>query len=215
MSLNKLLFEGKVGEGLDLEVKSIATSTGSGSIIRGALTVVGVSDLQGNVTCERNLTVVDKAELFGDLKLGFPSKRALFDGVLTPAQRNLNGQAGNVSNLGGVENWNFQNYGNLLKINGQFVGSIPNAVANSFYVDFTLPLGYTSSTIGREVACGAGYNAVPGVDTQPYVLSSCLTLTSNTVRIFYTTGNGLPARVINAQNVFMFDMTLRNIVYTP
>ena len=65
MSLNKLVYEGLVGDGLAIECRSIATATGSGSIIRGDLTVVNQSVLQSAVTCETTLTVVGNQRNFG------------------------------------------------------------------------------------------------------------------------------------------------------
>ena len=58
MSLNQILIEGKKGDGLNIECKSINSAIGSDSLFRGQITVEGISDLQGDVTCEQSLIVV-------------------------------------------------------------------------------------------------------------------------------------------------------------
>ena len=80
MSLNKIQINGLVGSGLDIECKSINTSFGGSSLIRGVLTVEGIADLQGDVTCESSLTVVGNTDFFGRTLLHRPLTS--FSGVL-------------------------------------------------------------------------------------------------------------------------------------
>jgi hypothetical protein len=179
--------------------------------------------------CENDLTLeadlyVDEIHADGDIKtfglvdceqLKLSQRTVTLNGILTEAERNLVGQAGNVENVGGIEEWTYQKYGDTLMIQGQFVASIQNAGANYFYVEFTLPSAYISTDLNRQMGGGAGSNIVGGVDTQPYVLNSVTTETATTVRLYYHTGDGSPSRVINAQNVFMFNIALRSIFLAP
>ena len=87
MSLNKILLEGKTGDGLDLEVRSISTAQDAGSLIRGSLTVQGLTDLMNNTTCEEKLDVVGVSNLYGGMTLN--SKKVLMDGSQLYAQQVL------------------------------------------------------------------------------------------------------------------------------
>jgi len=111
MSLNQLLINGKIGEGLDIECKSVSTSVGSGSIMRGDLTVLGITDLQGTVTCEDSLTVVGNQRNYGNMINYRPV--SLFSG-------NLGSTPISVDNL----------INGIVVIDSDFVGSFTMSLSN-------------------------------------------------------------------------------------
>ena len=215
MSLNKILIEGKVGEGLDLEVKSLSTSSGSGSLIRGSLTVAGSTDLQGSVTCEDSLSVVGNTTLFGNLSLGLPALSVNLNGILPVVDQNFSPQAGHISNASSYDQ-TFQKQGTTLKVQGRFVAELTSiALSRYFTVGFTLPEEYaiSGSVSGRYASVsGNGANLAVLQDTQPYVAGTCSVLSPNTYVLIFYSGDGSAPRVINSQMFFSYQITFDGVV---
>ena len=215
MSLNKLLIEGKIGDGLDVECKSISTSAGSGSLIRGSLTVVGSSDMQGSVTCEDSLSVVGDTTLFGNLSLGLPALSVNLNGILPVVDQGFTPQAGHVSNASSYDQ-TYQKQGSTLKVQGRFVADLASiALSRYFTVGFTLPAEYaiSGSVSGRYASVsGNGANLAVLQDTQPYVCGNCSVLSPNTYVLIFYSGDGSDPRVINSQMFFSYQITFDGVV---
>lgn len=209
MSLNQLLAEGKKGEGLNISIGSLAVaSTVVESVFEGNVRIDGTG-IGPCLLCQDDIET-NNAVICEQLKL---SQRIVkLNGILTAVQRQLTGEVSTMTLVGGIEDWVYQRYADVLTIQGQFVGNVINATSNSFYVEFKFPGNYATTAIGRESGVGSGANAFSNIDSQPYVLFSVRTQSPGVVRLYYMTGDGSGSRVINAQCVFMFNITLRNIV---
>lgn len=214
MSINQLTIEGVVGDGLDIECKSISTSAGGGSLIRGALTVQGSTDLQGAVVCEDTLSVVGQTVLFGGLALGSVPKAVILDGVLNVASQAFNPQAGHISN-GSSYDQTYQFYGTTLKIQGRFVAELTTtSLSRYFTVGYRIPIGYTiGGSFSGRYASVSGSGGVLGVllDTQPYIVGSCNVSSFNSYVLVFYSGDGLAPRIVGSQMMFSFDLTLDNV----
>jgi hypothetical protein len=215
MSLNKLLIEGKVGDGLDLEVKSLSTSAGGGSLIRGSLTVAGSTDLQGITTCEDSLSVVGDTTLFGKLSLGNPAFSVNLNGILPVVDQGFTPQAGHISNASSYDQ-TYQKEGSTLKIQGRFVADLTSIVLSRYFtVGFTLPAEYaiSGSVSGRYASVsGNGANLAVLQDTQPYVCGNCSVLSPNTYTLIFFSGDGSDPRVVNSQMFFSYQITFDSVV---
>lgn len=208
MSLNKLLVDGKVADGLDLEVRSISTATGAGNLIRGALTVVGSTDLQGNTTAEQKLDVVGVSNLYGGMTLN--SKKVVLDGVQLRASQNL--IAGTeLTNIGSTD-FRYQKYNDVLHVSGTLYGEIVS-VTNSKTVSFiiTTPNGYTLAgpyAAGRYCSVSGGGCMTTGIGTSlgQYVAGVCYPVSLTTYRILFNTGSG--ANIINFSGQLILSFTV-------
>lgn len=214
MSINKILLNGKTANGLDLEVNSISTSIGSGSIFRGDLTVLRQSDLQGSVTCESNLTVVGNTTLYGNLNFGNPPRQVILDGILPIASQGFIPQDGHISNAQSYDQ-NYQFYGNTLQIQGHFLGQLPSPTLSKYFtVSFTLPPGFTvsGSFTNRYVsAVGNGFNLSVLSNSQPYVLGGCGINTATQYTMVFISGDGNGPRVIQNNMMFSYNITFDNV----
>ena len=193
MSLNQVLIGGKVGDGLDLEVKSINTDADSGSFIRGNFTVGKISDLMGDVTCEENLTVVGLSNLYGGIKLN--NQQVKFDGVQTLALAGIVCAQMNNFVLT-LSPFKYQRYGNILHITGSIVGDIIS-IANSKQIEITLniPTGYTFAPpylFSRFLSVSGGGVNTAGVGTSQgvYIATLATPLNATTYKIWFNTGTG-------------------------
>jgi hypothetical protein len=214
MSLNQLTVEGLVGDGLDIECKSISTSAGGGSIFRGSLTVLGTTDLQGTTVCEETLSVVGQTTLFGGLSLGSPPKAVVLDGVLSVAAQGFTPQAGHISNAGSFDQY-YQYYGSTLHIQGRFVAELSSPTLSRYFtVGYTIPSGYSiGGSFSGRWASATGTGGILGVtgDTQPYVVGGCNVNSANTYVLVFYSGDGLGPRIISSQMMFSFHLTLDNV----
>lgn len=211
MSLNKLLIEGKVAEGLDLEVRSISTATGAGNLIRGALTVVGIADLQGNVTAEQDLDVVGTAYLSN---LVLNNKVVSLNGTQTQAQQNL--VFIGLSNTGS-SSFKYQKYNNTLHLSGFVYGDV-TALINSRTLSFTgaVPSGYTFpapwGTTHFYSVSGGGCSVLGTATSQAqYVAGYCYPVSASTYRITFNTGSGLNSLDLAGQTILSFSVWFDDI----
>ncbi len=213
MSLNKLLQSGVIGDGLDLECRSISTASGAGNLIRGALTVNGISDLVGAVTCESSIDVVGSTNLFGTLALN--SKLVILDGIQTPAQQGL--VFTNMNSTGSFD-FHWEKYSNIMKLSGCVYGSLVSLVTSrSLSFVGNLPTGYTFSLpygTTRFFAGGGGGCSVLGTlaSRAQYTLGYAYPVTATTYRIIFNTGTGVDALDLAGQTILSFSLTLDGVV---
>jgi hypothetical protein len=214
MSLNKLLLQGKTTQGLDIEVASISTGVGTGSIIRGNITVLGITDLQGNTTCESNLTVVNETQLLGGLKVGFPAKSVILDGIFPVAQQTFIPQAGHINQTNTYDQY-YQFFGTTLKIQGRFLGEMESSTLSRYFtVAFNVPTGFSigGSYINRFApSTGTGGNVAVLANSQPYVLGYCAVTGATTYTMVFYSGDGLGPRVLNNQMMFSYHLTFDDV----
>lgn len=211
MSLNQLLVEGKTGEGLDLEVRSISTASGAGNLVRGSLTVLGISDLQGAVTCESSLDIVGSTNLFGSLSID--SKPVVLNGVQLRASQNLIATT-ELTNIGSTD-FRYQRYGtDVLHISGTVFGDIVST-ANSKTCAFviTVPNGYTLAgpfAAGRYCSVSGGGCLTTGIGTSlgQWGTGVCYPASSTTYRISFNTGTGANMANIAGQLMLSFSVWL-------
>ena len=212
MSLNKLLIEGKIAEGLDLEIRSISTATGAGNLIRGDLTVIGSTDLQGNTTVEQKLDVVGVSNLNGGMTLS--NKVVKLDGVQSPAQQNLVFIGFSYT---GSSSFKFQKYNNTLHLSGYVYGDVP-ALIGSRNISFVgnIPSGYTFPVpwgTNHPYSVSGGGCSVLGTGTSraQYVAGNCYPVTATTYRINFNTGSGVDSLDLAGQTVLSFSVWFDDI----
>ena len=213
MSLNKLLLSGRVDEGLDLEIRSVSTSTTGGNLFRNSVTINGITDLVGAVTCENSLDVVGSTNLFGTLALN--SKQVILDGIQTPAQQGL--VFTNMNSTGSFD-FHWEKYSNIMKLSGCVYGNLVSLVTSrSLSFVGNLPNGYTFSLpygTTRFFAGGGGGCSVLGTvaSRAQYTLGYAYPVTATTYRIIFNTGSGVDALDLAGQTVLSFSLTLDGVI---
>lgn len=238
MSLNQLTTEGKVGGGLDIDCRSLVTDplipqlfndvTVQGDLtvlqatacassfeaagtatMKGVLIAEGSSNLQGAVTADSSLRVA------GALKLGAgPGIEVVLTGIHPVANQAFLPQAGHVT--ASSNDWQYQSYGSVLKIQGRFGCQLLSPVLSRYFtVGFSLPAGYTigGSFVSRYASgVGNGSPVFVTTDTQPLVMGGVSVTNGTDIVMVWTTGDGAVPRIIaGVAHVCSFEITFDTV----
>ena len=204
MSLNKILLQGKIGDGVDIECSSIKCSS-----------LVQKANFPAGLTAGQSL-FSGSVETFGELKceqLKLQQRSVTLNGVVLPANQGIVGQGGVLNNVSNLENWSYQKYGDTLLIQGQLVASWINAGTRNCTVDINIPSGFTiTSALGKKEVCSgsAGPNGI-FLDNQPLVCLGATVQTATTMRLTFVTGDGSLPRIINTPLRFEFSLIVRSV----
>jgi hypothetical protein len=219
MSLNKILFQGKVDEGLDLVCKSVTAnvlSTGD-MLVNQNLTVVGLSQLQSQVIMQGSASVQGNLSCFSKVitpELELAGKQVILDGVFPEASQGFLPQNGHLSNAT-TRDQTFQFYGNSLHIQGNFVAELASPVLSRYAtVTINMPPGYSmlGNIIGKTLsASGSGGELAVLNDTQPMVLGYTQPASTTSYTMVWYTGDGAGPRLVGNQMVFSYNIRIDNV----
>lgn len=189
MSLNKLLQEGKVSDGLDVKVKSISDSSTGLSVFNGQVNFVG--------SLKQNSKIINMST--------------------TQLYASYNIQSSEVNNFASIPFY-YQKYGDVLHISGVVVCDIINTTSSKLIeCRFNLPNGYTLSPAvanGRyfSVSGGGVYSTGVGTSEAVWIASQATVLNATTYAIRWNTGTGKNALLFNGQLVLSFSVFLDGVV---
>lgn len=206
MSLNKILSQGKVLNGIDIKCSTISCSS---TIDQATFTngiIAGSSLFNQNVEC------------FGEIKteqFKLQQRPVILNGVLLAQDQNIVGEEGGIASVTTSENWTYQKYGDTLLLQGQFVAEFVNPSVNNSYVDIQIPVGFkiTSLSGSTEVSTGSAIANGAFINNQPLVSGGASVLSNNMVRLIYVTADGQNPRVINTSLQFYFSIIIRRVFF--
>ena len=196
MSLNKLITEGKVSQGLDLDIRSITTAPDAVNNINGSLTVNqfdvdGITNLNGGMTLD--------------------NKKVFLNGTQTAGTQGLifNG----LSDTGSFD-FKYQKYNDVLHISGVVYGDVTTLLSStslSFLAQ--VPNGYTitgpfGATRFFSVSGGGCSVLGPTSSKAVYVAGLSYPVSATSYRITFFTGTGNPSLDLAGQTVLSFSVYL-------
>lgn len=196
MSLNKLITEGKVSQGLDLDIRSITTAPDAVNNINGSLTVNqfdvdGITNLNGGMTLD--------------------NKKVFLNGTQTAGTQGLifNG----LSDTGSFD-FKYQKYNDVLHISGVVYGDVTTLLSStslSFLAQ--VPNGYTitgpfGATRFFSVSGGGCSVLGPTSSKAMYVAGLSYPVYATSYRITFFTGTGNPSLDLAGQTVLSFSVYL-------
>jgi len=212
MSLNKLLLNGKIADGLDLEVKSINTAANSTTGIRGDLVVQGNTYLTGPVLVSDILTVDSRVNLDGQVFLN--GDKFYMGGQLS----NYGMVSIQLNNFQSTV-FNYQKYGEIMHISGIVLADLIAIGASKFMeCTFNMPPGYTlTNTLPYSryfpVTGGGQFTFGVGSALGTWVATTGTPGSATTFKIGWNTGSGANVVSGNGQTIILnFSVYLDGIV---
>lgn len=203
MSLNKLVTEGKISDGIDLDIRSLNTAPDAGNNIGGSLSVVGFAVFQNDVSMLRDL------EILGNVTIdGLPV-------VLTGTQSGTVIVSSNLDTASRLGSYTFSVLGGRMQMQGVFVASLASYTGSRIVtMTLAIPSGYTvnGSYVNRYAPVTGNANFIAAIAQAGWNASSCNVLSGSSAIIYFTNNNNINATVgLGSQLIFNFTVYFDNV----